>query len=56
MSKKYPPGVLSRSTPKLAHSAVSAQSPGLFSVQFLVFSVHRTQDQDNNTPPAGAET
>ena len=23
MSKKYPPGVLSRSTPKLAHSAVS---------------------------------
>ena len=22
MSKKYPPGVLSRSTPKLAHSAV----------------------------------
>ena len=23
MSKKYPPGVLSRSTPKLAHSAVA---------------------------------
>ena len=24
MSKKYPPGVLSRSTPKLAHSALGS--------------------------------
>ena len=36
MSKKYPPGVLSRSTPKLAHSALVTQLRMIFDGHWLI--------------------
>ena len=44
MSKKYPPGVLSRSTPKLAHSALCILSSDWDCTPLLSWQINKNFD------------